>query len=308
MSGKPNKGEPFRKRLEQRGPYLFIEYWKEGERPFNWFAEWSHLSVEITDVSVAIVHTYLDKRFGELEPPVALRKSHADEIVIENIPEDQKKPYLEFVNRLFNEEFTKPRTEEVSIIFGKFVIEATRSIGFIRPGETEDGKPTIQRGRILLRGSDDMRPGSLGSISEEDVKWGSPHKPGEVCIELSMAPAQIKAVIAEVRQAASENRPIRAAADLYVLAFQSEVERSLAEPYHPQTYWFRDGAFAPAVLQRLTIWQDSLPPGIERVDDQPRAPPPVPAPPVVGKEGRSMRPLVIALWAIAIAIVIHALR
>ena len=31
----------FKRRLEQRHPYLFVEHWKEGERPFNWFAEWN---------------------------------------------------------------------------------------------------------------------------------------------------------------------------------------------------------------------------------------------------------------------------
>jgi hypothetical protein len=247
----------------------------------------------------------------------ALRKSHAEEIVAENIPDDQKKPYLELVDRLLNEEFTKPRTEEASVISGKFVTERKRSVGFIRSGETEDGKPIIRRGHISLRGSSDTLLGSLESINEDDVKWGSPHEPGEVCIDLFMAPAQIKAAIAEVRQAALANRPIRATADLYVLAFQSEVERSLAEPYHSQTYWFRDGASAPAVLRRLTIWPNSKSVGTAfDDDDEPDVPrPTIPAPMAVVKEKPSTPPprystraLVIALWAIAVAIVLHTLR
>ena len=141
---KSNAPGHFQRRLKQRNPYLFVEYWKEGERPFNWFAEWEHLSVEISDIRVAIRHQYLTRNSLSDAQSIPLAKINED-AVPENIPNDQKKAYLEFVFRLFNEAFTKPDSQETLMISGMFATE-NDSIGFIRSGETE-GKRT-QKGYI----------------------------------------------------------------------------------------------------------------------------------------------------------------
>ena len=310
---KSNAPGHFQRRLEQRNPYLFVEYWKEGERPFNWFAEWEHLSVEISDIRVAIRHQYLTRNSLSDAQSIPLAKINED-AVPENIPNDQKKAYLEFVFRLFNEAFTKPDSQETLMISGMFATE-NDSIGFIRSGETE-GKRT-QKGYISLYGSADIRRGSLWTVNEEEFKFDPSRKPGEVCIDLYLASAQMKSAIAEIKQAAIANRQIKVMANFYVLAFQSEVERSLSEPYHSQTYWFRDGALSPAVLERLTIWPVSSQatksaPDDDNKDDAPQPTIPL-TPPTIGSVSaaapprHSVKALVIALWAIAVAIVFHAL-
>jgi hypothetical protein len=104
---KSSSSSAFQRRLEQKNPYLFIEYWKEGERPFNWFAEWRFLSVEISDIDVSISHQCVEKRFGDDAPPLPLRKLNED-VVPDNIPAHQKRDFFGFVSRLFNESFKKP--------------------------------------------------------------------------------------------------------------------------------------------------------------------------------------------------------
>lgn len=165
---KPKVVSPFKKRLEQRHPYLFVEYWKEGERPFNWFAEWEHLSVQISDIGVAISHQCAEQRFGDDAEPLPLRKFD-ENMVPDDIPAEQKKAYLEYVFKLFNELFKKPDSEIVSVISGNFTTEEDRSIGFIRSGESEDGKLHVQRGYISLRGTGNHM-GSLWSVNEDEFK------------------------------------------------------------------------------------------------------------------------------------------
>ena len=63
---KPKAPPPFQRRLEERNPYLFVEYWKEGERPFNWFAEWEHLSLEVFDLRPSIKHENVSRKFSVL--------------------------------------------------------------------------------------------------------------------------------------------------------------------------------------------------------------------------------------------------
>jgi hypothetical protein len=293
----------FQKRLEQKNRYLFIEYWKEGERPFNWFAEWEHLSLKISDIRVAISQQYVDRKFGRDEKSIPLGKFD-EESIPKNVPDDQKKAYLEFVSNLFNDAFTKPDSERTSVISGKFTTEEHRSIGFIRSGETEEGKRIT--GYISLYASTNIQRGYLWCVSEDDAKWDSAHNPGEVCINLYIALAQIEAAIAEIQQATLANRQVRVTADCYVLAFRSEVDRSLSEPYHPQTYWFADGDFAPAVLERLTTAT-----GGDKADISEPMTPLTPSAtqklPSAAQPQYSMKALVIALWAIAIAIIFHAL-
>lgn len=293
---------PFRKRLEKKNRYLFIEYWKEGERPFNWFAEWEHLSLEISDICVTVSHQYVDKKFGQDQKSIPLRRVD-EEIIPKDMPDDQKRAYLDAESKLFNDSFTNPGSEQISIISGKFATEEHRSIGFISSGEKEEGKRVTEEGYISVYSSTRVREGYLWSVSEDESKWVS-HSPGDVCINLYIAPAQIEAVIAEIRQATLANRQIKLKVDCYVLAFRSEVDRSLSEPYHRQTYWFEDEAFAPAMLERLTTTTG----GDKDVLGPTTTPSAAKELPPATQPRYSMKALVIALWAIAVAIIFHALR
>jgi hypothetical protein len=115
MNQKSAKG--FHKRPEQRNPYLLVEYWKEGERPFNWFAEWTHLSLEISNVQVAISHEYLDRTFSGDGKTVSLNEVD-ENMVHKEIPDSQKQAFLEYLIRLFNESFTRPNVDQTLFISG----------------------------------------------------------------------------------------------------------------------------------------------------------------------------------------------
>ena len=106
---------PFRRRLEKKNQYLFIEYWKEGERPFNWRAEWEYLELEISDIRFSVSHQYVDKQFGQDQKSIPLRRVD-EERIPKDLPEDQKKAYLDAVSNLFNDSFTEPDSEQISTI------------------------------------------------------------------------------------------------------------------------------------------------------------------------------------------------
>jgi hypothetical protein len=279
----------FQRRLEQKNPYLFIEHWEAGKSPFKWAAEWEYLSLELSNIRISTVQRYLDPKYGRDEKSIPLA-SVDERWIPEDVPDDQKKAYVDFVSNLFNNAFTKPESERTAVISGKFTTEESRDIGFIRSGETEKGKRTIREGDISIRASNNIRNGSLWAADEHD--WL--HKTGEVCIELYAAPAQIDAAISEIKQASLANRQIRVTADCHLLAFRSEVDRSLSEPYHHQTYWLREGAFASIALQRLTTEPTLTPSATQKL-------------PSAAQPQHSMKALIIALWAIAVAIIFHAL-
>jgi hypothetical protein len=191
------------------------------------------------------------RKFADDAPSIPLGQFD-EKAIPQNIPDDQKTVYLNYVFNLFNGTFTKPDSAKAPVISGKFTTEDHRSIGFLRSGE-EEGQRAIRKGHIALYSSTDIRRGYVWSVSEDDVKWNPSQKPGEVCINLYLAPAQIEEAMAEIKQAALANRQIRVTADVQVLAFQSEVDRSLAEPYHSQTFYFQDGAFAHHSLPKQAM-------------------------------------------------------
>lgn len=284
----------FQRRLEQKNPYLFIEHWEEGKSPFKWSAEWEYLSLELSDIRISSIQEYLDRKRGRNEKSIPLVADFDERSIPKDVPDDQKKAYLDFVSNLYNDAFTKPDSERTSIISGKFSTEESRDIGFIRSGESAKAKGTTQEGHISICACTNVRQGSLWTASEHD--WL--HKTGEVCIQLYAAPTQIDAAISEIKQATLANQKIKVTADCCLLAFRSEVDRSLSEPYHNQTYCLADGdygAYAPIVLQRLTTESTLTPSATQK--------PPSAAQP----QKYSMKALVIALWAIAVAIIFHAL-
>jgi hypothetical protein len=87
---------------------------------------------------------------------------------------------------------------------------------------------------LTYRSSTNIRKGSLWSVSEDEAKydfdWSHEIAPGEVRIELYVAPAQIDAAISEIKPATLANQQIKVAAACCLLAFRSEVDRSLSEP------------------------------------------------------------------------------
>jgi len=169
----------FQRRLEQKNPYLFIEHWEEGKSPFKWSAEWEYLSLELSDIRISSIQEYLDRKRGRNEKSIPLVADFDERSIPKDVPDDQKKAYLDFVSNLYNDAFTKPDSERTSIISGKFSTEESRDIGFIRSGESAKAKGTTQEGHISICACTNVRQGSLWTASEHD--WL--HKTGEVCIQ-----------------------------------------------------------------------------------------------------------------------------
>ena len=166
----------------------------------------------------------------------------------------------------------------------------------------------------MLYSSPELQPGYIWMVDEDEHKWGSSEAIGTVCINVYMPFAQALRLQTQLKQSLGEGLSRRVRAQLSVLAFQSEVERSLAESYHHQTYSFSHGAFSPVMLQGISISQ-----GSKTTTTSERVPllqtnissglPDKPKAFSNGQSGsvRGAKALVIALWAIAIAILIHAI-
>ena len=168
----------------------------------------------------------------------------------------------------------------------------------------------------MLHSAARLQQGYIWMVDEDEYKWGSTEPVGTVCINVYLPFAQALRLQAQVKQAMGDGLSRRISAQLSVLAFQSEVERSLAEPYHSQTFFFSRGSFSPVMLQGISISQ-----GSESTNTSENAPhkllqtnisPGLPEKSKAASNGQSRpvrgtKALVIALWAIAIAILIHAI-
>jgi hypothetical protein len=309
---------PFQKRLEKKHAFLFIEHWKEGERPFNWIAEWEHLSVKLSDVSFAISENIALQAFGSDEGKCLTlwnEQDSRDSDVAERVTDEVAALYAKFRSRIFNHSFLAPESEQSIVLTATFTTEETRSIGFIKDGDDGDKQQVTNTGRLMLYSSAERRPGYIWMVDEDEYKWGSSDPVGTVCINVYMPFAQVLRLQAQLKEPIGDGLFRRIQAQLSVLAFQSEVERSLAEPYHSQTYSFSRGSFSPVMLQGTSISERSEPTATSKsarsklpqtnilsLPEKSKAPSNEQSGPV-----RGTKALVAALWAIAIAILIHAI-
>lgn len=309
----------FRKRLEKKHAYLFIEHWKEGERPFNWIAEWEHLSVELSDVSFAMSENVASRAFGADAGNCLTLWNEEDSRnsdVLDRVSNEVAGLYAKFRSMIFNHSFQTPESEQSTVISATFTTEETRSIGFINDGDDGDKQQTKNTGRLMLYSSARLRPGYIWMVDEDEHKWGSSDPIGTVCINVYMPFAQAMRLQAQMKQSIGDGQSRRIRAQMSVLAFQSEVERSLAEPYHSQTYSFSRGAFSPVMLHGISISQGSEPTTTSESTPyklpQTNIPSALPEKSKASSIGqaapvRGTKALVIALWAIAIAILMHAI-
>lgn len=228
---------PFRKRLEKKHAYLFVEHWKEGERPFNWIAEWEQLSVELSDVSSTTGESVASRNF-DVDKGNCLtlwdEQDSRDADVVDRVSNEVAGLYAKFRSMIFNHSFEAPEAEQSILISTTFTTE-DHSIGFIKDGDDGDRQQNINTGRLMLHSSTGLRPGYIWIVDEDESKWGSSEPVGTVCINVYMPFAQALRLQAQLKQLIGDGLSRRIRARLSVLAFQSEVERSLAEPYHSQT-------------------------------------------------------------------------
>jgi hypothetical protein len=138
------------------------------------------VSIEISDIRISVSQQYLDRNSGRISNTIPLAKFD-EQSIPKDVSDDQKKAYLEFVSNLFNDAFTKSNSERTAVISGKFTTEENRDIGFIRSGESEEGRRTAREGYISIHGSTNIRRGSLWSVSEDEDKWGADLTHQEKC-------------------------------------------------------------------------------------------------------------------------------
>jgi hypothetical protein len=307
MSDKDRSG--FERHLEKKNDLYFVEHWKDHEKPLSWFSHWERLSVVLSVVKVYTVFHYAERKRGQertADPLQLYDRDEFEKIALEQgETEDEAARIAKVRDELLNRTFWKPDAGDGVVFEFKFETTGKRSVNFIEDGGTPDIYKTS--GEFTLYGSQLPKGGYLSLTNDDDAKWSEGVEAGTVSIQTYISNAEAKEFLAVLR-AASPNAEVRA--DLDVLAFQSEMERSLAEPYHHQTYSFEKGEFSPVVLKSLMVIE---PAGSPQSAEQERS----------GKVATSIhveppaRPLAapstfpvsatLALWAIAIAVIALAL-
>jgi hypothetical protein len=313
----PNKPK-FRNRLKKSHAFLYIEHWKEGEKPINWFAEWQHLTVELSDISFGMSENIVTRHFGRDEDKNYLtlwnESDTRDSDVVDGVSDEAAELYEKIRSSIFNHSFKLPELEQSNVISSTFTTKGNRSIAFIQDGDDCHRQQTTDTGRLKIYSSTRIQHGYIWIIDEDEQKWGSSEAVGTACINVYVPFNQALRLQAQLKQSMSDGLTRRIQAQLSVLAFQSEVERSLGEPYHSQTYSFTRGAFSPVMLQGVSILQseptakgkdvaNKLFQRDETLSDLPEKK----KAPSGEQPARGNKALVITLWAIAIAILLHAL-
>lgn len=326
----------FRKHLEKKNDFLFVEHWQEGKGTFNWAAEWEWLDLKLSNVVITEVTSVSDREVFENDDKEHLNlvRTEVDdderlfftsdvdrsnfktdeeyEAAVKKEKEEQReeeRAAREEVGKIFNHCFTKPVQASDRIIRADFEID-NRSIGFIEDNsEDYDGiHDTHTSGKIMFRVAESDCVGSL---------WCAEEEANTLMIELSVTQDRLDAISKKLRNGQPQSE---CTARLSALVFQSEVERSLAEHYHHQTYYFqKEKLFGPVMLHDVRISErlngyvaleddnsDFDEPNLEEVLLGPKPQPNrknLDKAPVI-----NLRPLTIAVWAVFGALIFATFR
>jgi hypothetical protein len=193
-------------KLEKVNKGLYVEHWKEGERPFNWFKHPEYLWMTLHHI--------------KLSAGVAGPGGDSQE-------------------RLFSRSM---------IAIGEF--ERRRDIEVWRP---EAGPSRFSSAKVSLRTQPDrspeseLLPGVLIHMVGTALKYGfeeeEPHLQFDLCLP--------KTLMDQLWAEASTAQVAKATLAVRVEVFQSEVERSLAEPWHHQTYCIENDSANTATFNSL---------------------------------------------------------
>lgn len=275
MSANGN-GAEFKKRLEKKTDFHFIEHWEEGKKPFNWFAEWRPLSVciyeiEIVDRFIACDH---EISFGD---DLAKTKQPGED---KDLSDEERAKFIDFLGddptlfgdetkeeiekrragqkqraKVFNKRFRIVDNPHDRYLRGKCSLEDDRSINLIEDGEEPPNWGKFGKGNITIHSAKDQHLGSVGINDESDIKWDRTGETqvGDLWFEFYMPQEIFDGLVERFQQIGSA---AVCYAHMSALMFQGEVERSLAEPYHSQTYFLeieKYSTMGKVVLESVSV-------------------------------------------------------
>lgn len=266
----------FKKRLEKKNNFYFIEHWKEGKRPFDWYVGWRSLSACIYEIQIADSFAVLEQEFSfnlesdltRSKPPGAEadksdeeREKHVDLISEKPIVEDEEGTEEDAKEReqrinVFNKRFRVPDRGRERFISGKCSLQDDRGLSLLVDGEEPPtGLSQSGKGTISIHAIDGYHLGHIGFVDEDDLQWdrSGESQAGDLWFEFYVPEKTFNCIVERIRDIGPNAVCI---ARISALVFQSEVERSLAEPYHRQTFFLEKkeySAMGDAILERVHV-------------------------------------------------------
>ena len=266
----------FKRRLEKKNDFHFIEHWEEGKRPFDWYAEWRPLFACIYEVQVTGTFNVLEKEFSiDLESDLTRSTPPGTKA---DLSAEEREKYVDFINEMpwsekreeteeeaekrkqwinvFNKRFRLPDQRREHAIRGKVSLEDDRGLGLIADGEEPPAHfPRSGKGTITIRAVDGYHLGAIGFVEEDDLKWGwaGESQAGDLWFEFYVPEEAFSGIAERIRDIGPNAVCI---ARVSALVFQGEVDRSLAEPYHPQTFFLEKEEYSTmgkAILESVQV-------------------------------------------------------
>jgi hypothetical protein len=236
-----NGGKEKESRLERVSPYLYFEHWQEGSKPMNWVREWETTTLTVTNLKVAHQHNFSDRRFGSDGECIRLRDRNDDEFYQGEMSNEIK----QYEEHIFNESFVTPDSEESYTIKGCYYLEKD-SIGLI-VGDRASGRKTS--GTLYILGKGSLLPGVMFEVAE-DVSAITKNIAGDLLMQIHVPNEQQKKIAKEI-----EALGPRAKLEIHIclLAFRSEVDRSLSESYHAHQFYIEKDGSAAVILLSLSV-------------------------------------------------------
>lgn len=311
--------------LEKQHQFLYHER-QEGERPSNWYATWEMLDLALFDLRVLHSFGQFDKvnndptseyinLWPNREPRLLKREDFESQEKFEaaQLREDEEHHHhdLRFKNVF------KLEQEKKDCVSGSFCLQDRRSIGWITDGEPT-GHEVLGNITVLRVSKPSL---SLIWLDEYEINNRKRKNP-ELSLEIRITAPEFD----EFVQRLKEFTEPQCVARIWLLAFQDEAQSDYSEYHHPQRFFIGESKTAQAVCNSITVlpadvyastvherFQNNMPVDLSDDEDNPEQPEPVRAMPPLQQQPVQQPvkqiktwPVVIALWAVAIALLLNA--
>lgn len=339
-----DKKPEIEKRLEKISDFHFVEHWEEGERPFNWYAQWESIcacgyAIEIWDM----FHIYqqgwalmLEDDLTQSIPPglkEGLSKEEREKFVNffhQPAPDDDQEEFEGKAQRwrqssaAYNQRFQLPETPHYRRIHAKFSLEDDRRIGTLVEGEPAPSRfPGEGKGTITIDIAEGPQIGSFGFVVDRDIEWDQTTEPddGDLWLHFYIPENQFDHLVERIQEIGSAAVFV---ISFEALVFQGEVDRNLGDPFQHKTFFIERGKYSaagdavpewirvetpkPTKSMPIEGYRDAM--ECARYEAEKANPPSdQQASSAHGADQRqiNLRPIILALWAIFFGLVLNAI-
>ena len=245
--------EIFKRRLEKQNDFHFIEHSESGASPSHWRAKWETLQLAITTIGISTsIYVSVRNRWFMPEGEAFLTLSDPEDRERWMTPTQKESEEVSGLRKLregtLNKVFIKPDTPGGLTISFNFELEGRKhGINFIEDGQPNEMSSTRKTGgRFNLYTSSQIRGGYLSLDKDKNEALDT----RTVSIDVFLPYSESKEFLSVLKNASKNAKTF---ANIDVLAFRPEIERSLGDPGHFHDCYFEKAADSPVVLTSLGV-------------------------------------------------------